>query len=159
PVFDADYPSWERFPRRLVVAFAEERHPPGSGSAVLTLVSAEPNEFPDGPLDQGDGRLSGFKVGSNLGDRLTDNSRRADAYRFHDAIHLAFMAVLGWSPTMRMLLRLKRKSNPETDEFEDGARAIFTEEGLAAVLSRLAKRRMGFLSETSVDGEVIEVAK
>lgn len=27
------------------------------------------------------------------------------------------------------------------------------------MLSRLAKRRMGFLSESSVDGEVIEVAK
>ena len=69
------------------------------------------------------------------------------------------MAVLGWSPNTRSLLRLKRKSHPMTDECEDGARAIFAEEGLAAVLSRLAKRRMGFLSETSVDGEVIDVAK
>ncbi|MGH3907348.1 MAG: nucleotide kinase domain-containing protein, partial [Pseudonocardiaceae bacterium] len=41
---------------------------------------------------------------------------------------------------------------------DDGARAIFAEEGLAAVLSRLAPRRIGFLSETSVDGEVIEIA-
>jgi hypothetical protein len=43
---------------------------------------------------------------------LNRNSRRIDAYRFHDAIHLGFMAVLGWSPTMRALLRLKRKSSP-----------------------------------------------
>ena len=50
------------------------------------------------------------------------------------------MAVLGWSPTMRSLLRLKRKSSPDADECEDGARAIFAEEGLAAVLSRLAPR-------------------
>jgi MazG C-terminal domain len=90
---------------------------------------------------------------------LTDNSRRVDAYRFHDAIHMGFLAVLNWSPTLRALLRLKRKSNPETDECEDGARAIFAEEGLAAVLSRLAKRRTGFLIEASVDGEVIDVAK
>lgn len=69
------------------------------------------------------------------------------------------MSVLGWSPTMRAMLRLKRRSEPETDECEDGARAIFAEEGLAAVLSRLAKRRTAFLSETSVDGEIIEVAK
>jgi hypothetical protein len=33
------------------------------------------------------------------------------------------------------------------------------EKGLAAVLSRLAKRRMNFLSEMSIDGEVIDVAK
>jgi hypothetical protein len=72
---------------------------------------------------------------------------------------MGFLAVLNWSPTMRALLRLKRKSNPEADECEDGARAIFAEEGLAAVLSRLTKRRMGFLSETSIDSEVIDVAK
>ncbi|MGH3620619.1 MAG: hypothetical protein ACRDQ5_02360 [Sciscionella sp.] len=57
------------------------------------------------------------------------------------------------------MLKLKRKSDPTTDECEDGARAIFAEEGLAAVLSRMAKRRMGFLSEMSVDGEVIDIAK
>jgi hypothetical protein len=101
----------------------------------------------------------GYQVGGELGDPLTDNSRRVDAYRFHDAIHMGFLAVLNWSPTLRALLRLKRKSNPETDECEDGARAIFAEEGLAAVLSRLAKRRTGFLIEASVDGEVIDVAK
>jgi hypothetical protein len=105
------------------------------------------------------GRTVGFRVGAALGDPLTDNSRRADTYRFHDAIHMGFLAVLNWSPTLRALLRLKRKSNPEVDECEDGARAIFAEEGLAAVLSRLAKRRTGFLSETSIDSEVIDVAR
>lgn len=159
PILDAGYPESERFPRRLVVAFGEQRQPSGRRSAVLTLMSAEPNAFPNGPVVRGNGKLAGFEVGASLGDQLTDNSRRADTYRFHDAIHLGFMAVLGWSPTARVLLRLKRKSDPETDECEDGARAIFAEEGLAAVLSRLAKRRTGFLSETSIDGEVIEVAK
>ncbi|MGH8908465.1 MAG: MazG nucleotide pyrophosphohydrolase domain-containing protein [Egibacteraceae bacterium] len=159
PLFDADYPEHERFPRRLIVAFAERSLPSGRAAAVLTLVSAEPNAFPHGPINLASGKLAGFQAGVELGDPLTDNTRRVDTYRFHDAIHMGFMAVLGWSPTLRALLRLKRKSNPQTDECEDGARAIFAEEGLAAVLSRLAKRRTGFLSETSVDGEVIEVAK
>ena len=106
-----------------------------------------------------DAALAGFQAGTELGDPLTDNTRRMDAYRFHDAIHLGFMAVLGWSPVMRALLRLKRKSSPEADECEDGARAIFAEEGLAAMLSRLAPGRTGFLSQTSIDGMVIEVAK
>ena len=39
------------------------------------------------------------------------------------------------------------------------ARAIFAEEGLAAVLSRLAPRRTGFLNQASIDGDVIEVAR
>jgi hypothetical protein len=60
---------------------------------------------------------------------------------------------------MRSLLRVKRKSSPEADECEDGARAIFAEEGLAAVLSRLARGRTGFLNTASIDGDVIEVAK
>ncbi len=110
PVFDAAYPARERFPRRLVVAVAERVLPSGRRAAGLTLVSAEPNAFPDGPVTLG-GKLAGFQVGAELGDPLTDNSRRVDAYRFHDAIHLGFMAVLGWSPNMRALLRLKRKSS------------------------------------------------
>ncbi|HET7012339.1 MAG TPA: MazG nucleotide pyrophosphohydrolase domain-containing protein [Streptosporangiaceae bacterium] len=157
PVFDAAYPDRERFPRLMVVAVTE-RIAPGRRAAVLRLVSAEPNAFPDGPVKIG-GKPHGFRVGANLGDPLTDNSRRADAYRFHDAIHLGFMAVLGWSPTMRSLLRVKRKSSPEVDESEDGARAIFAEEGLAAMLSRLASSRTGFLSTASIDGDVIEVAR
>ena len=159
PVFDDNFPPHERFPRRLVVAFREHLLPSGRAAAVLTIVSAEPNAFPNGPIVMANGKECGFQVGAQLGDQLTDNSRRVDVYRFHDAIHMGFLAVLNWSPTLRALLRLKRKSNPETDECEDGARAIFAEEGLAAVLSRLAKRRTGFLSETSIDGEVIEVAK
>lgn len=159
PVFDCAYPPHERFPRRLTVAFAERRPPSGRAVAVMTLTSAEPNSFPNGPVTSQVGKKLGYQVGGELGNPLTDNSRRVDAYRFHDAVHLGFLAVLNWSPTLRALLRLKRKSNPEADECEDGARAIFAEEGLVAVLSRLAKRRTGFLIEASLDGEVIDVAK
>ena len=159
PMFDAEYPLTERFPRRLTVAFAESPDPAGRTVAELALVAAEPNGFPEGPLTLGCGKLVGYQVGAAMGDPLTDNSRRMDSYRFHDAIHLGFMAVLNWSPTLRALLRLKRKSNAVTDECEDGARAVYVEEGLVAVLSRLSRRRTGFLSETSIDGEVIEVAK
>jgi NTP pyrophosphatase (non-canonical NTP hydrolase) len=158
-VFDANYPPQERFPRHLVIAFSEQTMPSGRTAAALTLVSAEPNAFPNGPVQADGGKVIGYQVGGPIGDLLTDNSRRTDAYRYHDAIHLGFMAVLNWSHNTRSLLRVKRKSNPITDECEDGARAIFAEEGLAAMLSRLAIRRTAFQSETSVDGEVIDVAK
>jgi hypothetical protein len=138
PALDAGCLDRERFPRRLVIDFRERTLASGYRAAVLILVSAEPNAFPDGPITNC-GKAQGFLVGGELGDPLTDNARQADAYRFHDAIHLGFMAVLGWSPVMRSLLRLKRKSTPDADECEDGARAIFAEEGLAAVLASRAR--------------------
>ena len=68
--------------------------------------------------------------GLNIGDRLTDNAIEADDYRFHDVFHFAHVAVLTWSPVVRSLLRLKRKSDPKVDEVQDGARAILVEEGI-----------------------------
>ncbi|MHB0670023.1 hypothetical protein [Roseomonas mucosa] len=68
--------------------------------------------------------------GINIGDRLTDNAMTADDYRFHDAFHYAYVAVLGWSPVIRSLFRLKRKSSPKVDEAQDGARATLIEEGI-----------------------------
>ena len=53
-----------------------------------------------------------------------------DDYRFHDVFHYAYVAVLGWSPVVRALLRVKRKSAPKVDEAQDGARAILIEEGI-----------------------------
>lgn len=68
--------------------------------------------------------------GINIGDRLTDNAMVADDYRFHDVFHFAHVAVLTWSPVVRALLRLKRKSDAKLDEAQDGARAILIEEGV-----------------------------
>ncbi|MDQ2765460.1 MAG: pyrophosphatase, partial [Pseudomonadota bacterium] len=78
--------------------------------------------------------------GINMGDRLTDNIITPDDYRFHDVFHYAYAAVLGWSPTLRALFRLKRKSRPEVDEGQDGARAGLIEEGLATWIFSRAKQ-------------------
>jgi NTP pyrophosphatase (non-canonical NTP hydrolase) len=78
--------------------------------------------------------------GVNIGDRLTDNAIEADDYRFHDVFHFAHVAVLTWSPVVRSLLRLKRKSDPMVDEVQDGARAILIEEGVTTwIFSRASK--------------------
>ena len=69
-----------------------------------------------------------------LGDRLTDNAVAPDDYRFHDVFHFAHVAVLGWSPVIRALLKLKRKSEPKVDEAQDGARANLIEEGVTTWL-------------------------
>jgi hypothetical protein len=100
-------PGYERLPRKLPIHFLERKRK-GGRVEVITRV----NDI-------------------NIGDRLTDNAAIDDGYRYHDAFHLAYAAVLGWSPVTRAIFRCKRKSNPEKDEIEDGARAIIIEEALA----------------------------
>ena len=68
--------------------------------------------------------------GINIGNRLTDNAMTTDDYRFHDIFHYAYVAVLSWSPVVRTLLRLKRKSDPKIDDAQDGGRASLIEEGV-----------------------------
>lgn len=160
PVLDGGYPDAERFPRRLVIRFQQQSAGPRPQPlAKLTLMEATPNAFRDGPIPdyEGSGKPQGFKVPDDFGAALTDNSRRVDHYRFHDAIHLGFLAVLGWSPTTRSLLKLKRRSDPDVDRDEDGARAIFAEEGLAALLAKRASALEGFRTERSVDDETVEM--
>jgi NTP pyrophosphatase (non-canonical NTP hydrolase) len=142
--YDDGYPAHERFPRKLLIGFTESAD---RKRASMTVLAATPYEF-----------AGGLRTDSK-GKNLTDNSRRADGYRYHDAIHLGFMAVLGWSPSIRSLLRLKRKSDQQTDEVEDGARAIFADEGLAAILAKLSLDRRSFEDESCVDSETIAFTK
>ena len=160
PEFD-DGAERERFPRRLRFRFNEFDHQEGGRTlkrASILLVEAEPNDFPDGPVEI-DGKFRGYAVGAPFGQDLTDNSQRDDGYRYHDAIHMAFMACLHWSATMRSLLSIKRKSNYAKDHNDDSARPIFLEEGLAAVLAALSVRRMDFEAPANIDGDVLEAVK
>lgn len=155
PVLDVNFPYEERFPRQLVFRF-QERRVAGLVSAVMTLIEARPNHFPGGPISYG-AKEQGFSIGESIGNQLTDNSRRIDNYRYHDAIHLGFLAVMGWSPNMRSLLKLKRRSDPAVDENEDGARAIFAEEGMAAVLAKRAGQLQEFQNERAVDDDTLDM--
>lgn len=89
--------------------------------------------------------------GINIGDRLTDNRIEHDDYRFHDVFHLAYAAILGWSPVLRALFKVKRKSDPQIDEAQDGARAIIIEEGVATWIFGHALRQHDFRSVTTLD--------
>ncbi|WP_294636334.1 nucleoside triphosphate pyrophosphohydrolase family protein [uncultured Aquabacterium sp.] len=82
--------------------------------------------------------------GVNIGDPLTDNSHVPDGYSYHDVFHLSYVAHLGWSPVIRALLKLKRKSRSQVDENEDGARAIIIEEGIATWIFNHAHARGDF---------------
>ena len=97
--------------------------------------------------------------GTVIGATLTDNAYEDDGYRFHDVMHLANMAVLGWSPVMRSLLKLKRKSQPQTDEVEDGGRAIVLEEAVVAFIYSNAKERRYYENIKHLDSEMLSTVK
>ncbi len=105
--FDDDYSENERIPRKFEILFEEQKIATGI-KLVLT------------------------RDGSPCGDPLTDNAYFEDGYRFHDVFHLAYAAILGWSPVTRKLLGCKRRSKAKVDEIEDGGRASVIEEGIAA---------------------------
>lgn len=130
--FDEAYPPNEQLPRtaRFVMRLTEAN---GVTKSVLTW----------------DGRA--------VGDPLTDASHIDDDYRMHDVFHLSYLAVLGWSPVMRSLLRCKRRSNPEVDEAEDGGRAIAIEEGVAALVFSYACRYNYLDGKSHIDNELLDV--
>ncbi len=124
--FDGSYPPDERLPRRFVVNFYEK------------------------PLE----RSLYVKVSVNdvvIGDALTDNSHEDDGYRYHDVFHLAYAAVLGWSPVCRSLLKCKRKSDVKIDEVEDGARASIIEEAISILIFNQAEERGWYADSSSID--------
>jgi NTP pyrophosphatase (non-canonical NTP hydrolase) len=126
-VLDADAPPDQRFPRQFTVEFLDDgRH--------VRIVGED---------------------GEQLGATLDDNAHREDGYRFHDVFHLANAAVLGWSPVVRSMMKRKRKYDPEVDSAEDGARAIFTEEGIVATLFRHAEQHDLFAGIQHVDSELL----
>jgi NTP pyrophosphatase (non-canonical NTP hydrolase) len=97
--------------------------------------------------------------GINLGDRLTDNSAAEDDYRFHDVFHLAYAAILGWSPVLRALLKVKRKSQPSIDEEQDGARAIIAEEGISNWIFSHGLRHRSFVDVDSLDFSLLKTIR
>ena len=92
---------------------------------------------------------------SLLGSPLTDNSYEKDGYRFHDIFHIALACMMGWSPVIRALLRVKRKSDPQLDEVEDGGRAIAIEEGIAALVFSYASKHSMLANVTTIDWSLL----
>ena len=124
--FDDHFDEEERLPRQFSVTFSEKRN---RKQLLVRII------------------ISGVIVG----DILTDNAHKGDGYRFHDVFHLAYAAVLGWSPVLRGLLRRKRKSNQRIDEIEDGGRATVVEEAISVLVFNEAPQRAWFNEESTVN--------
>lgn len=97
--------------------------------------------------------------GIQVGDSIDDNSSEEDFYRFHDVFHYTFATFLGWSPCTRVLMKRKRKSSPNIDDLEDGARAIITEEAISLLIFNQAKQKDFFEDGHSISPELLSQIK
>ncbi|WP_417872662.1 nucleoside triphosphate pyrophosphohydrolase family protein [Xanthomarina gelatinilytica] len=132
-IFDEDYPVSEQFPREFEVEF-------------IVLKDDGKDKV----------RVMNNTTGKQLGDDITDNSHKEDGYRFHDIFHFGYVAFLGWSPVIRKLMGIKRKSSEATDEIEDGARAAITEELVSLYIYNFAVDHQLFKYSNNVDTEVLK---
>ena len=94
-----------------------------------------------------------------IGDPLTDNIRDPDGFRFHDVFHFAHVAILHWSPTIRGLIKRKRKSDSKVDEAQDGGRAIVIEEGLTAWIFARSKQLNYFEGQKSLSLDLLKTVQ
>ncbi|MCY4561855.1 MAG: nucleotide pyrophosphohydrolase [Flavobacteriaceae bacterium] len=132
--FDSCFPEYEQLPRSFIIDFDTIYR----GCKILTKITYGNQQ---------------------VGDFIDDNSREKDNYRFHDVFHYSFAAVLGWSPCSRSMMKRKRKSNPDIDDFEDGARAIITEEAISLMIFNYAKKRNLLAGDNCIDSKSLEFIK
>jgi len=130
---DESYPETEQLPRIFRITIHEK----------------------DGPTPS----VRVFMDDEQIGSHLTDNAYDDDGYRFHDVLHLAFAAVLGWSPVARAIMRKKRKSEPRIDEVEDGGRAAVIDEAIAALAFDYARRHAFLKGVATLDYDLLKTIK
>lgn len=133
-VFDEDFPEQERLPRKFEISLGEV-------------------------IVEGKVKIRMLMNGTKVGDDLTDNAEDPDGYRFHDVFHLAYIAVLGWSPVIRSLMKRKRKSKPNIDEVQDGGRAQVIDEAVAALVFDYAKEHRWLEGVTELDYKLLRTVK
>lgn len=97
--------------------------------------------------------------GGYLGDPLTDNSREPNDYRYHDVFHLGYVGFLGWSPVLRQLMKLKRKSDHITLNAEDRGRPQVAEEAISLVIYNYAQGNKMLKESERLDTELLRTIK
>ena len=133
--FDNGYPPNEQLPRRFKVLFA---YADVNGQRKLVVTD---------------------ETGQPVGNPLSDNAYEGDGYRFHDAYHFTFAALLAWSPVARRNFKRKRKSSPMVDEVEDGGRGWVIEEGIAALSFAYASEHDYFSTTAYVDAALLRTVR
>jgi hypothetical protein len=106
-----NFPPYEQFPQRLKLVFL----PVGE---MATRVLVAPRYGPFRTLHAG----------------MQDLTPNGDGFRWSLALHAAFAVHLGWSPVLRDLLGLKRRSARLLEKAEDGVRAQMISEAIVALI-------------------------
>lgn len=135
---DAHYP--EQFPDSFIINFIEET---GANDLLEVKMMWE--------------KQSGEKI--TLGDPLTDNSRTPNDYRYHDVFHLGHIAFLGWSPVIRDLMKLKRRSDALTLDAEDRGRPQVAEEAVTLIIYNYAKGNGMLKGSKRIDTDMLNMIK
>lgn len=133
-LLDDERPVDERLPRKASVTFEESQE----GEAVVVRLWSE---------------------GRQLGNDLKDMSWDPDGYRFHDAFHLTYAALLGWSPITRSFFGCARVSDGKLREVEDSGRAKVIEEGIAAFVFEYAGRERFLEGVPAIDFSELETIR
>lgn len=132
--FDARFGEYQRLPRQFEIELSEV-------------------------VIDGRKKIRACMDGKQVGNDLTDNADDPDGYRFHDVFHLAYVAVLGWSPVIRKLLNRKRKDDAQVDEVQDGGRAQVIDEGIAALVFDYARKHDWLVDVRDLDYQLLRTIK
>lgn len=130
-LLDDGFPEAEQLPRTATVTFVES-------------------------TEDGRRRVRIYFEGEQLGDPLSDMAWEQDDYRFHDAFHLAYAAVLGWSPITRAMFARQRDSDPQLREIEDSGRAKVVEEAVAVLVFEYARQERFLEGVEHVDFSLLQ---
>jgi NTP pyrophosphatase (non-canonical NTP hydrolase) len=114
-LLDEDFPPEEQLPRHARVEFIET-------------------------VEDGRPRVRLLWDGKAVGNPLADMAWMEDEYRYHDAFHLAYAAMLGWSPISRSFFGRQRSSDLRFREIEDSGRAKVIEEAISALAFEYARK-------------------
>ena len=139
PRFDENY--LEKFPDSFIVDFIEEENDNDLKQVKMIWKKGSEEDY------------------QKLGDPLTDNSKIPNNYRYHDVFHFGHIAFLGWSPVMRHLMQLKRKSDPKALDFEDRGRAQVAEEAITLFIFNYAKGNKMLKESDRIDTEMLNTVK
>jgi NTP pyrophosphatase (non-canonical NTP hydrolase) len=133
-ILDESFPPEEQFDREFEIKFVEHT----DGTKIKMTI---------------------YKGSDQVGDPITDNAYNDDKYRYHDIFHFGYVAFIGWSPVIRKLLKIKRKSRAVVDEVEDGARAAITEELITLLIFQHAQNHDLFKYTQRVDSELLALVQ
>lgn len=129
-LLDDEFPKDEQLPRQAEVRFEEVEE---DGLVIVRL----------------------WWNGKQIGNDVTDMNYDPDGYRFHDAFHLSYAALLGWSPVSRFFFKTRRESQAKVREIEDGGRGIVIEEAISASVFEYARQYNFLKGVDHVDAELL----